>query len=137
MDVQEIAIDKKQARELYQKYKTHQHYESELDWEVKRTYQLIAQGKIIIQAIESIKQAGVDAKGLPKLALANATARACTIRRNGNGSMLMASEFAPLNKRVFPRKKIIASYGEAAFTFESGTFPVDTDWNTGKRYRRS
>lgn len=60
MNVEKLAIDRAAARELYQKYKTHQHYETAVDREIKRAYQLIAQGKVIIKAIEAIKQAGLS-----------------------------------------------------------------------------
>lgn len=89
MDVRQIAIDKHRARELYQKYKTHQHYETDQDREIKRTYQLIAQGKIIIQALDAVRQAGVDERDLPKLALSRATAKTCEVRMEPNGSAMM------------------------------------------------
>ena len=138
MDVKALSIDREHARELYQKYKTHQHYETELDREVKRTYQLIAQGKVIIQAIEAIKAAGLDAKGLPKLALANAAADACAIQRFRDGSMTMSSVFRTGHKERWRREKNkrITSYMHDAFAFPSESFPV-IEQRDGKIWRRN
>ncbi|MEM8936627.1 MAG: hypothetical protein AAGC77_09495, partial [Pseudomonadota bacterium] len=55
-------------------YKKHRHYSNPIDRESQRTYQLIAQGKTVIRAIQSIKNAGVDEQGRPHLAIARATA---------------------------------------------------------------
>lgn len=135
MDVKALAIEKDAARELYQKYKTHQHYETDLDREIKRTYQLIAQGKVIIQAIEAIKLAGLDAKGLPKLALANATAQACEIQRRRDGSMRMSSMYAPQPGR-FRKIKEITNYRNESFQFDIESFPIFTNFD-GKKVRRA
>ncbi len=87
MDVKSLAIDKDQAAELYRKYQTHKHYETELDREIKRAYKEIAKGSVVIQAIEAVKRAGLNEDGLPKLALARATAKHCYIERVGNGRL--------------------------------------------------
>ena len=135
MDVKAIAVDKDQARDLYQKYKTHQHYETELDQEVRRCYQLISQGKVIIQALDAIKASGLDEKGLPKLALAGATARACIIRRHRDGRLHMSSEHAPVRKYTLAKEKTIYNYHAESFSFDKETFPTWEDG--GKRYRRN
>lgn len=85
MRVETVTVDPNEARKLYRKYKEHRAYSEPIDWEVQRTYQLLAQGNVIIRAIESVKLAGLDERGLPKLALAPATAAACHILRNRNG----------------------------------------------------
>lgn len=86
MDVQTIALDKSKARDLYRAYKTHQHYSDPIDWEIQRTYQLIAQGHVVIQALESIKQAGLGEDRYPKLAIIRATAERCFFVAQPNGS---------------------------------------------------
>lgn len=92
MDIQKIAIDRKEARELYRKYKTHQHYSAPMDDEIRRAYQLIAQGRMVIRALESIRLAGVDAAGLPKLAIARADKRRCHLElRRWGGARMNAS----------------------------------------------
>lgn len=89
MNIEPIALDKIRAKELYRAYKTHQHYSEPIDWEVQRTYQFIAQGKLVIKALEAIVAAGLDEQGRPKLAIVRADqARAeCTRERRRDGSM--------------------------------------------------
>lgn len=77
MNVTKIEVDRSKARELYRAYKKHQHYSDPIDEEIQRAYQLIAQGRMVIQAFESIRAAGQDEKGLPKLALCRADAKMC------------------------------------------------------------
>lgn len=86
MDVKALALDKAKARELYREYKKHQNYSSPIDHEIQRTCQLIAQGRTVIQAIESIKAAGLNEEGFPKLAIARATQERCFLRLNADGS---------------------------------------------------
>ncbi len=124
MDVQKIALDKYKARDLYQKYRTHQHYETDMDREIKRAYKEIARGKVVIQAIESIKRAGLNADGLPKLALARATATNCYIERYSNGGMTMRDVERPTY-----HQKDIASYHQGTFEFPRDTFPYQTKWD--------
>ena len=80
MDVQPIEIDRAKALELYRAYKTHQHYSKPIDRECQRAYQLIAQGKVIINAGRAIVEAGLNAEGLPKLAIVRADTTVCTLR---------------------------------------------------------
>jgi hypothetical protein len=77
METISINIPRAEARGLYREYKKHQHYSTPEDHEIRRAYQLLAQGRLIIKAIESVKAAGVNDAGLPKLALCRADARAC------------------------------------------------------------
>ncbi len=90
MDTERIVIDRKQALELYRKYKIHQHYSQPIDKEIQRTYQLIAQGRVVIKALESIKQAGLNEQGLPKLAIARADMTRCHLRLQNDGGAIMA-----------------------------------------------
>jgi len=77
METQKIIVDRAEAKELYRKYKTHQHYQQPMDWEIQRAYQLIAQGRVIINAVQSIISAGLNDEGLPKLAIVRADQPAC------------------------------------------------------------
>lgn len=133
MDVAKLAVDKDTARELYQKYKTHQHYETDMDREIKRAYKLISEGKVIIQAIDAIKRAGLDAAGLPKLALAGATSEWCYLRRERNGSMVMRDT----EPSRWSRKKNVFSYHANSFEFAPDTFPFQRWGNTAERQRFS
>lgn len=77
MDVQQIKVTRDEARVLYRKYKEHAHYSTPLDREIQRAYQLIAQGRLVIDAVQAVKDAGVDLQGRPKLALVRADAKMC------------------------------------------------------------
>jgi hypothetical protein len=133
MDTQIVKIDRDEAQRLYREYKKHQHYSTPIDQEVQRAYKLIAQGKVVIQAIESIRLSGLDDKGLPKLALAPATAETCHLRRYRNGSMIMSPE-----GKGFSWRQERNRYKFADETFE---FPVETfkmvDWGAGPRRENS
>jgi hypothetical protein len=65
-------VDSSKARELWQKYQTHKHYQTPVDAEVAAIYKHIAQGKTVIRALESIRAAGLGEDGCPRLAIARA-----------------------------------------------------------------
>jgi hypothetical protein len=48
--------------------------------------QLLAQGRLILKALESIRVAGLGADGLPKLAITRAHRERCWVRPHSNGS---------------------------------------------------
>ncbi len=70
-------VDAKQARELWQRYQTHKHYQTPADAEIAAIYKRIAQGKTVIRALESIRVAGLNEQGCPKLAIARADMTSC------------------------------------------------------------
>jgi hypothetical protein len=77
METQNLVVERTEARALYRKYREHQHYAKPIDWEIQRTYQLIAQGRVVIRAIDSIIKAGLNGQYLPRLALVRADATQC------------------------------------------------------------
>jgi hypothetical protein len=91
-----VALDRGEARRLYREYRKHQHWSRPIDWECQRAYQLIAAGRMIIQAIESVRRAGVKTEGedagFPKLALCRADATACTAAFSHDGSLAMTAD---------------------------------------------
>lgn len=93
MDTQQIVVDRAKAKELYQAYRKHQFYAKPVDKEVMRAYQLLAQGRLVIKAIESVAKAGLKTegadKGLPKLALVRADAPTCKVAMHHNGGAIM------------------------------------------------
>lgn len=127
METVRVGLDRKQALHLYREYKKHAAYSEPIDWEIQRTYQLLASGKVIIRAVESIKLAGLNATGLPKLALAPATATHCHICRWQNGSMTMG----PTADRWRGSKNLIG-FTEESFKFPTGSFPISR-WNASLR----
>jgi hypothetical protein len=72
MRTEQITVDREEARALYRKYREHQHYSTPIDLEIQRTYAALGQGKVVIRAIASIAQAGLNKDGLPKLAIVRA-----------------------------------------------------------------
>lgn len=90
MHTEVITIDRAKARKLYRAYKTHAHYSTPIDHEIQRAYQLIAQGKMVIKALESITAAGVNEQGWPKLAIMRADQQQCYFNPAYNGG---AGEF--------------------------------------------
>lgn len=92
MEAQAIHLDRAKAKELYREYRKHQHYSTPMDQEIMRAYQLLAQGRLVIKALESIKLAGLNDEGQPKLAIARADAKACHLALRRDGSATMASD---------------------------------------------
>jgi hypothetical protein len=97
MQTQSITMTRAEARDLYRAYKKHKHWSQPIDDEIRRAYQLLGQGRLIIKALESIAVAGLNAEGLPKLAICRADALACELRLDKNGTARMH------DARVTPR----------------------------------
>ena len=94
METQLVELDRGKAKELYQLYKKHQH-STPIDYEIQRAYQLIAQGRIVIKALESISAAGVNAQGWPKLAIIRADQKQCFFDPyySGNGGTFQSQRW--------------------------------------------
>jgi hypothetical protein len=123
MQTIKIELDRVKARELYRAYKSHIHYSEPMDHEIRRAYQLLAQGRLIIRAIESIKAAGLNDDGLPKLALARSDLKAVWLDTHHNGSCSFTSEAERLKMR---RKPAILS---SRIDFPPGSFEFPkTKW---------
>jgi len=131
MHTELVKMARHEAEQLYQKYKTHTAYSAPIDWEVQRAYYLLAKGRVIIRALESIKQAGLDRDFLPKLALAPATAQKCHLHRFHNGRIVMAP-------RQFLRgRKDEINWRESTFNFPRDSFPLETWRNAPQRMTHS
>ena len=104
MEATTIELDRSKARELWRDYQKHRHYSQPIDQEIARTYQAIAQGKVVIRALDSIKAAGLGEDKLPKLAIVRADAKRCWLGTRSDGSAWFAATegqmFSPEN---FPR----------------------------------
>jgi len=129
METTHITVDREEAERLYRKYKEHQAYSKPIDWEIQRTYRLLSTGKTVIRALESIVKAGLNADGLPKLALAGATAKACYLERNTNGSCTMSSS------QSWRRQRDRFAWPSKTFGFPGNTFPMT--WDGKYRQNRS
>lgn len=120
MQTEQVVMDRAEARDLYRKYKEHKHYSTPIDKEVQRAYQLLAQGRLVIKALESIRLAGLNAEDYPKLAIAPATAKhvECQVRDNG------ALSFDARERRSYhhlDERKIVAE--RCYFSFPADSFP--------------
>ena len=111
-----ITISADAARDLWRAYRKHQHYSTPIDREVMAAYQKLAQGKLVIKALESIVTAGADDKGLPKLAIARADAKLCRLTMFGDGGASMATGTG----RGGHRKDTTST---VHFQFAPGSFP--------------
>jgi len=130
METQKITVSRSEAEQLYRQYKTHAAYSEPIDWEVQRTYDLLRKGKVIIRALESIKQAGLNREFLPKLALTVATATTCHLVRYRDG------QFSMKPTDGFSRsKKHNLNFRENTFVFPAESFPMS--WDNKFRTSRS
>jgi hypothetical protein len=77
MHIDELKVDREQAALMYRKYQEHRAYQKPHDEQIAQIYKRISKGQQVIRALESIKSAGVDAEGLPKLAIARADQALC------------------------------------------------------------
>lgn len=119
-----LTIDRNTAREAWKAYQKHKHYSTPIDDEIMRCYKLIAQGKLVIKALESIKTAGANELGLPKLAIARADAKECHLQMYSNGSATMSSVTGR------GRQRLIGRAFSNHFEFPANSFPNRPTWHT-------
>lgn len=125
MQVVKLDVEAATAKELYDAYKQHRHYSTPIDDEIRSAYRAISKGKLVIRALESIRLAGVDEKGLPKLAIATAQSATCRLTRWRDGSARF--EFGPDRWSGGRFKKYRESYGIGSFSFPENSFPMWRD----------
>lgn len=77
MNVQTLEVSQQVAAAALLEYKQHRDVYDKRDWEIERIYRAIAKGNKVISAFESIRQAGLDEKGRPRLALMRADQEVC------------------------------------------------------------
>lgn len=124
MEVQTMRLERYEAQRMYHTYLKNKVHQRPEDEEIKRTYRLISEGKTVIQALASIKSAGLNEQGLPKLAIGRATAEwvLCHMRPNGG------CEFT---EKRFPKWN-----SKERLTFAAGTFPspktIKSAWDAAR-----
>ncbi|SCK49483.1 hypothetical protein VAR608DRAFT_4929 [Variovorax sp. HW608] len=119
MHTEPITLDRERARVLWRDYRKHQHWSQPIDDEVSRTYHALAQGKVVIRALESMKVAGLDAGGLPRLALVRADAEHCWLQAESDGSAVFTMNQSALHAwrdSAYARQRINMPRGSFAFT---------------------
>jgi hypothetical protein len=127
MDVQQIQMTRHEAALLYRDYRKHLFYSAPIDHEIMRAYQLLAQGRLVVQALKSIGDAGLNEKKQPRLAICRADAATVSFSSSADGSAVMR------DARVQPRHRN-NSWSHAAviqsrsvFAFPRGTFKDAAD----------
>jgi hypothetical protein len=83
MNVEKLVMDKDQARDLYRSYQQHRAAMTVKDQAIAAIYKRIAAGKLVIRALASITAAGLNADGLPRLAIMRAMNDAVQFRTPG------------------------------------------------------
>ena len=116
-----VTISRDAARDLWRAYQKHVHYSTPIDREIMAAYQKLAQGRLVIKALESIATAGADEMGLPKLAIARADAKVCRLSMYGNGGALMTTGTSRSPRNTSTR-----------FEFATGTFPDRASWKSAE-----
>ncbi len=91
MDVQHLTVPPAEAEKMLRKYREHRHYDNPLDEEIMRIYSMVAKGKTIINARQSIIAAGLQtSSSLPKLAIARADGKKLVLEVNHyNGAKMI------------------------------------------------
>jgi hypothetical protein len=137
METLSVDIDRGKALELYREYRKHAHWSAPIDRECQRAYQLISQGRMVIQALESVKLAGLytegEGAGFPKLALCRADALSCSAYISMDGSCEMTADNARMrySRRGSPWSPINS---RSAIAWPADTFPAPVN---RRRWRAS
>ena len=101
MNVSEIQLDQDRAAELLEKYREHKANANEDDLAIMKAYRAIARGDVVIQAHQSIIDAGWDMEqGRPKLAICRAHKKVCYLEQTRlwhNGCQLTFREARKLS----------------------------------------
>jgi len=90
METTQIEMKPGEAFKLYKDYLSHRENQTPLDAEAQRIYHAISKGKVVIRAMQSIIEAGLNDEGLPKFAIAPANATHCFLRYFPDGSAVFA-----------------------------------------------
>jgi hypothetical protein len=107
MKVEELKMDQDTARELFERYNEHREGYTEGDREIASIYKQIAAGRTVIRALESIRAAGCDEHGLPKLAICPAHMSDCWYRVYGAGTQNGRAVFGKRSPNSRDRKDVV------------------------------
>lgn len=119
MKTEMLELDRDEAAKLFRKYREHRAYQKPIDHEIEQIYRHISQGKRVVRALESIRAAGVNAQGYPKLAIVRADAKECYLNIYTNGQASMSALRSPRGNTA--RSQF--------FEFPAGTFlPMKRDY---------
>lgn len=114
-----LLVDREKAKELHKLYREHRAGQTPEDRQIETAYREIARGRVIVRAIASIRAAGWNDQGFPKLALTKADVQRCECNPSQN-----AVEFCA-NRRGWERAKVIVrdmpERPKVANTWQRGT----------------
>jgi len=113
MKVEGMNVDRHKAGELWRKYLSHREHMTPADHEIAAIYKRISKGATVIRALESIRNAGLNAEGLPRLAIARADQQLVYFNMRGGGTQVQFSDI-----RWFQWRRKIALQGKT----------IEMDW---------
>ena len=93
MNTARIEFDKQQAAAMYKTYREHRNAYTKFDAVIERVYREIARGRKVIQAYESIRQAGLNEGRRPKLAIIRADAEWCWFAADNDHARFQTAQF--------------------------------------------
>lgn len=85
MKVTRVECDWSKAQQMLRAYREHKNAMTDIDAKMEAVYRQIMRGRKVIQAFESIRQAGLDEKGRPRLAIVRADVKICRCARHWEG----------------------------------------------------
>ena len=107
MDVETIQMGRKEAREAFLAYRSEvADRGTPEDEAIMKGYRLLAQGRMLLNLVETMRKVGVDDRGLPKLAIARADAQWCFLDTSPNGSAQFGSDTRPWHLRGRARGRL-------------------------------
>src|SRR5690242_8174925 len=95
MHTERITVSQAEATAMWQKYQSHRNNLGPLDEEIRKIYQMISKGRMIVRALESIRTAGLGPDKLPLLAIARADQPNCFLRTTMDGGGVMEAARDP------------------------------------------
>lgn len=98
MQVAELKLDRSKAREFLKVYREHRDVQTPIDREIQKAYYAISRGRVVIQAFESIRRAGLDSGGFPKLAICRADASVCYYAGSKHGASFSIDRWSRHNE---------------------------------------
>lgn len=107
MKVETLQVERDTARELFEKYQEHREGYTDADREIASIYKQIAAGRTVIRAFESIRAAGCDERGLPKLAICPAHMAECWYRVGSPETERGHVEFGKRSARGREKKEVV------------------------------
>jgi hypothetical protein len=92
MDVQHLTVPVAEAEKMLRKYREHKSWSTPVDHEIMKIYATVAKGKTVINARQSIIEAGLGADKLPHLGIARADGRTLILRHGWDEAMMITDE---------------------------------------------